>query len=245
MKETLVEVRSNFWIPKRRQFVKTILHQCVICNKRERLPYRPPPTADLPESRVSGGLAFDHVGADFARPVYVKGTSGMKKAYICLFTCATSRALHLELTPDLSREAFIRCLKRFIGKHGRPVSITTDNAKTFKRANRELGRLLKNKETLDFAANQGITWKLILEKAPWWGGYYERMVQLVKSLRKVLGKAQLSYEELETVLKEVEEVLNSRPLTYVYSDITEEPLTPSHLVTGRRLSTLPNNRVKR
>ena len=165
----------------------------------------------------------------------------MKKAYICLFTCATSRALHLELTPDLSTEASIRCLRRSIARRGRPVSITTDNAKTFKRANNELGWLLKNKRTQDFSANQGITWKFILEKAPWWGGYYERMVQLVKrSLRKVLGKAQLSYEELLTVLKEVEGVLNSRPLTYVYSDITEEPLTPSHLVIGRRLSTLPS-----
>lgn len=56
----------------------------------------------------------------------------------------------------------------------------SDNAKTFKRANKELGRLLKNKRTQDFAANQGITWKFILEKAPWWGGYYECMVQLVK-----------------------------------------------------------------
>lgn len=181
------------------------------------------------------------MGVDFVGPVYVKGTSGMKKAYICLFTCATSRALHLELTPDLSTEAFIKCLKRFTGRCERPVSITSDNANTFKRANKELGRLLKNKRTQDFAANHGITWKFIPEKAPWWGGYYERMVQLVKrSLRKVLGKAQLSYEELETVLIEVEGVLNSRPLTYVYSDTTEEPLTPSHLVIGRRLSTLPD-----
>lgn len=246
VKETLVEVRTNFWIPKGRQYVKRILHQCVICKKREGVPYRPPPTADLPESRVSGSPAFTHVGVDFAGPVYVKSTSGstkqMKKAYICLFTCATSRALHLELTPDLSTEAFVRCLRRFIARRGRPASITSDNAKTFKRANKELGQLLQNKRTQDFAANQGITWKFILEKAPWWGGYYERMVQLVKrSLRKVLGKAQLSFEELLTVLTEVEGVLNSRPLTYVYSDITDqEPLTPSHLVIGRRLATLPN-----
>lgn len=76
------------------------------------------------------------------------------------------------------------------GRRGRPVSITTDNAKTFKWANRELGRLLKNERTQDFTANQGITWKFTLEKAPWWGSYYERMVQLVKrSLRKVLDTA--------------------------------------------------------
>ena len=67
------------------------------------------------------------------------------------------------------------------------------------------------------------------------------MVQLVKrSLRKVLGKAQLTYEELLTVLTEVEGVLNSRPLTYIYPEVTEDPLTPSHLVFGRRLVSLPD-----
>ncbi|KAL9979032.1 hypothetical protein ACROYT_G016624 [Oculina patagonica] len=145
VKETLVEVRSNFWIPKGRQYVKMVLHQCDVCKKKEGLAYSPPPTADLPESRVSGAPAFSHVGIDFAGPVYIKGTSGMKKSYICLFTCATSTAVHLELTPDLSTQAFIRNLKRFTGRCGTLVSITTDNAKTFKRANKELARLLKKK----------------------------------------------------------------------------------------------------
>lgn len=107
--------------------------------------------------------------------MYEKSASGtmkqMKKAYICLFTCATSRVLHLELTPDLSTEAFVRCQRRFIVRRGRPVSITIDNVKTLNRANKELGQLLHNKRMLDFAANKGITWNFILEKVPWWGGY--------------------------------------------------------------------------
>ncbi|KAK3727756.1 hypothetical protein QZH41_005209 [Actinostola sp. cb2023] len=79
-----------------------------------------------------------------------------------------------------------------------------------------------------------------MEKAPWWGGFYERMIQLVKrSLRKVLGNAKLTYEELETVVVQVEGTLNSRPLTQVESEFCEQPLTPSHLVIGRRLATLP------
>lgn len=70
--------------------MKKILHQCVICKKKERVPYRPIPTADLPETRVSGSPAFTHVAVDFAGPVYVKSANGttkqMKKAYICFFT---------------------------------------------------------------------------------------------------------------------------------------------------------------
>lgn len=132
-------------------------------------------------------------------------------------------------------------LGRFVARRGTPASRTSNNAKTFKRVNKDLSQLVQDKKGQDFSANQGIVWNFIPEKAPWWGGYFERMVQLVKrSLRKVLGKAQLSYEELLTVLTEVEGVLNSRPLTYVYSDIIGEPLTPSHLVIGWPLTTLPD-----
>ena len=241
VKETLVELRSEYWAPKGRQLVKKTLHQCVICKKLEGLPYKAYKRAELPETRVTDVPAFTHVGVDFAGPLFTKTTRGTTKTYICLFTCATSRAIHLELLPDLSSEAFIRGLQRFAGRRGTPASITSDNAKTFKRANKDLAQLFKARKAQDFAANRGITWNFILEKAPWWGGYYERMIQLVKrSLRKILGKAQLTYEELLTVLLEVEGVVNSRPLTCVYPEVTEEPLTPSHLVIGRRLNTLPD-----
>lgn len=162
------------------------------------------------------------------------------KSYICLFTCSSSRALHLELAPDLSTDSFIRCLRRFVARRGIPCSITSDNAKTFKLADKELKKLFADDKVQDFVLKKGIKWNFILEKAPWWGGFYERMVQLVKrSLRKILGDARLNYEELMTVLTEVEGTLNSRPLTYIDSDVDDQPLTPSHLVTGRRLTTLP------
>ena len=84
----------------------------------------------------------------------------------CFFTCATSRALHLELTPDLSSEAFIRCLRRFTARRGTPASITSHNPKTFKEANKDLVQLFQDKKTQDYAANHGIAWHFILEKAP-------------------------------------------------------------------------------
>lgn len=241
VKEILVELRSEYWAPKGRQLVKRTLHQCVICKKLEGLPYKAYKRAELPETRVTDVPAFTQVGVDFAGPLFAKTTRGTAKTYICLFTCATSRAIHLELLPDFSSEAFIRRLQRFAERRETPASITSDNAKTFKRANKDLAQLFKARKPQDFAANRGITWNFILEKATWWGGYYERMIQLVKRrLRKILGKAQLTYEELLTVLIEVEGVVNSRPPTYVYPEVTEKPLTPSHLVIGRRLNTLPD-----
>ena len=81
-----------------------------------------------------------------------------------------------------------------------------------------------------------------VERAPWWGGAFERLVRSTKwCLRKLIGRAQFSFDELVTTLAEIESVVNSRPLTYVSAGDTEEPLTPSHLIAGRRIHSLPDH----
>ena len=84
-------------------------------------------------------------------------------------------------------------------------------------------------------------WSFNLEKAPWWGGVFEKMIQSAKRcLRKTIGNARLTYDELITSVTEVEMILNSRPLSYVSSEDIEEPLTPSHLLVGYRVLSLPD-----
>ena len=228
VKETLTDLRSRFWIVKGRQTVRDVISPCATCKKLEGKSYSAPPQPPLPEFRVSDELAFTQVGVDFAGPVYLKDvyskSKKVYKAYIAIFTCASSRAVHLELVPDLSTETFLRCLKRFISRKGVPRLVISDNGKTFK------GSSLKV-----FLSQHGITWQFNVPRAPWWGGFFERMVRSVKRcLKKTLGNARVTYEEFETVLIEVEGILNSRPLTYVYEDL-EEPLTPASLCIGRRL----------
>ena len=111
---------------------------------------------------------------------------------------------------------------------------------TYKRANKLLIMLFKRKEVQAYLANQRIKWRYNSELTPWWDGFYERHVGIVKKLSKrILGKALLTLEEIMTVLCDIEGVLNSRPITYVYTDGIGHALTPSHLVCGKRLSTLP------
>ena len=96
-----------------------------------------------------------------------------------------------------------------------------------------------NVAIIGYLGNKHIQWKFNLERSPWWGGNFERMVGQVKRyLRKLLGNARLALEELYTVLTEVENTPNSRPLTYDYDEPGVEMLTPSHLIFGRRLSAL-------
>ena len=87
-----------------------------------------------------------------------------------------------------------------------------------------------------FASNRNIKWKFIIPAALWWGGFYERMIQLVKrSLRKVLNNRHISFEELRTILLEIELFINDRPLTYVHDTEVDEPITPNRLLFGRNL----------
>ena len=227
--ETLTEIRSEYWVCKGRQIVKTMLSKCVRCKEITGKPYATPKAPPLPSYRVSEELAFTCVAIDFAGPLYVKDIykqdGPMHKCYIALFSCASTRALHLELVPDLHAPTFIRALKRMMSRRGLSSIIISDNGSTF-----------RDKNVQRYSQSLSISWKFNVPTASWWGGFWEICVKLVKRcLKKTLRNAKLTYEELETALIEVEGILNSRPLTYVSEEITEPPLSPSILVIGRRI----------
>ena len=240
VRDTLVELRETCWILRGRQVVKQVLKTCVPCNRIQRKPFEQS-TAPLPTDRCSFAPPFEITGLDYAGPFYLNDSD--TKAWMCLFTCAVTRAVHLELVNDLTTSRFLLALDRFIGRRGLCRVIYSDNARTFKRAAREIADRWKGIDA-DLAremGQRGINWKFIVEGAPWWGGWWERLVGSVKSLlKKVLGRASLSADELDTLLIRVEAVLNSRPITFVYDDHKEpQPLCPSDFLIGRRLMSLP------
>ena len=162
--------------------------------------------------------------------------------YIALFSCCVTRAIHLELVEDLSAEAFRRALRRFAARRGTPTLIVSDNAKTFQATEKALNDLFNHPEVASELHRKKIERRFNLERAPWWGGFFERMVGSVKAcLRKVLGNARLTFDELLTVLVEVEGILNSRPLTYEYDKVEHEVLTLSHLIFGIRIQSMPDD----
>ena len=201
---------------------------------------------ELPSFRVDEAPPFSNVGIDMAGPLLVKANDkgDTYKAYVCLFTCAATRAVHLELVTSLSVETFICVFRRFCTRRGLPALLITDNAKTFRSVSKEVKNLLRSPRLSEYFLTKGVRWRFIPELSPFQGGFWERMVRSTKRcLTKVIDRALLSYDELATIIIEIESVINSRPITYVVddSDGISYPLTPSQLINGRNLSSLPNN----
>lgn len=233
VQETLAQLRRQYWVVRGRQLVRKLISKCCTCKRFEGRGYKIPPAPSLPKFRVDNDFAFMKIGVDFAGPVFVKniygGDQSTYKSYILLLTCASTRALHLELVPDLNAESFKRGFSRFQARRGVPGLIISDNGKTF-----------KDKGVKDYLVQNGINWKFNVEAAPHTGGFFERLVRSTKRcLKKSIRNSKLNYEELLTLLTEIEGVINSRPLTY-FNEELGEPLTPSHLIIGRRILDRPS-----
>ena len=247
-----VSLSRRFHIVGGRSLIRSITRKCITCRKFSSKP-QPQMLGQLPPERITPGPIFDKVGIDYAGPVLIKYGYVRKptvvKAYVCVFVSLTVKAVHLELVTDLTTDAFIACLRRFISRRGCPSLIWSDNGTNFVGAAngiKELFVFLKNQETQDkissYLTNQNITWKFIPQRSPHFGGLWEAAVKSMKyHLRRIVGDLKLTYEELSTVLTQVEACLNSRPLVpLMFSDDNIEALTPGHFLIGRPLESLPD-----
>ena len=247
---TLNSIREQNWIITAKPIVNSFIKKCITCF---RFTYKPdyPMMADLPAERIAPVRAFSQTGIDFAGPFYVKD-DGMKKTYISIFVCMTTKAVHLEIVGRLTKEHCILALKRFIARRGLPAKILSDNGSNFIGTRNELLKVqeLLNREKqensiINFINNQGIEWVTIPTKAPHFGGLWEAAVKSMKRhMRRVNGLQVLNYEELVTISTQIEAVPNSRPL-YPMSNVPTDlsPLTPGHFLIGSPLLSLPERKT--
>lgn len=243
--QTLSTIRGKYWIPKGRSTIKSVLRECVTCRKLEGGPYGMPPFAPLPPTRVQESPPFSRTGVDYFGPLSIKSSGGVRKVWICLFTCMVIRAVHLEVVQDMTSEEFLLCLKRFISQRGTPSIIVSDNAAQFKLSKKVLCSAWKSsvmcEDVQSYVAEKGIQWMFIVELAPWMGGFYERLVGIVKrALRKSIGRKLLTLVQIQTLVKEVETVVNARPLVYVENDVNSTiTLTPNHFLVLNPCTGIP------
>ncbi|OXA48910.1 uncharacterized protein LOC110854898 [Folsomia candida] len=229
-------LRKKYWILQGRQAIKKVIHSCTIC-KRFSMKKPEVPAGLLPSVRVKMGKVFEVTGVDLAGPLFLKNKT---KVWIWLFTCAVYRCVHLELVGSISTESFLLALERFIARRGRPTTIYSDNGTNFTGAShyfKELNWKKIEKET----AMKRINWIFNPPSAPWWGGWWERLIKIVKDLlRRMLGNSRVDYQQLESCICSVESVVNARPLTFVTEDPEDLiPLTPAMFLQDNQETNFP------
>ena len=176
---------------------------------------------------------FSNTGVDYFGPFEVKFMHKTTKRWCCLFTCLTTRAVHIEVVPSLEAETCLTAITRFIARRGKPATILSDNGTNFVGAAKEMRDCINawNQSDIDNSlAKKDIKWKFNPSGAPHFGGIWER---LVRSCKKAMI-AVLTDHVLITTMCLVEQTLNARPLTSVSDDPDDlENLTPNHFLMGR------------
>ncbi|XP_058827589.1 uncharacterized protein LOC131687515 [Topomyia yanbarensis] len=252
----LAGLRQKFWILGGRNLVRHTYHKCHTCFRSKPVLIQQS-TADLPASRVTPTRPFSVCGIDYCGPFYIKSQvrkRGPTKVYVAIFICFSTRAIHIELVSDLSTAAFLAALRRLVARRGKVSELHSDNATAFKGASHALNRvyrMLKAEEAdrnqiFSWCTNNEIRWKFIPPRAPHFGGLWEAAVKSAKShLLKEMGNTTIAYEDMLTLLAQVEMCLNSRPLTPLPSDASDlEALTPGHFLVGSSLQAVPEPSVK-
>ena len=139
--ETLNLIRETHWIRQGREAVKRVLRKCVSCRRSEGIAMPTPPIPQLTQDRVGDHPPFVVTGVDFAGPMYTTTYEVQDKVYICLFICGITRAVHLELTVDLTANSCLQAFSRFASRQGLPTKMISDNAKTFTASAREVKKI--------------------------------------------------------------------------------------------------------
>ncbi|XP_043862596.1 uncharacterized protein LOC122756565 [Drosophila santomea] len=195
-------------------------------------------TEVLPEDRLeANGWLFKYTGLDYFGPLFVTVGRHTEKRWVALFTCLTTRAIHLEMAHDLSTDSCIIAMRNLMSSSGPVVRIRNDNGKNFVGADREARKFSEVFEPARIQSelsSKGIEWIFNCPANPAESGAWERMVQCVKEvLAHTMKEIEPKEHVLENLLIEAESIVNSRPLTHLPVTVDQEaPLTTKDLLKG-------------
>lgn len=245
---TIAQLHQRYWVVNGRRYVRALIHECVTCIKAR------PKTGqqlmgNLPSVRVTPSRPFTNTGIDYAGPIWSRTSKGRghkaTKSWIAVFVCFSTKAVHLELVSDLTTAAFLASFRRFTARRGHCENVFCDNGTNFVGANRELQaqlrRALKDETWIANLSNNGTKFHFAPPGSPHFNGLAESAVRMAKSsMVKVIGEQKLTFEEMATVLTQIEAAINSRPLCALPSDPNDfNVLTPGHFLVGQPLTAIP------
>ncbi|KAL7633029.1 UNVERIFIED_CONTAM: hypothetical protein RMT77_016605 [Armadillidium vulgare] len=228
---TLTNIRlQGFWITSARTSIKGVLQECIICKKFNNFAYRYPRFTNFSKAQVELFRPYSHVGIDYTKHwwIKVKGSAPAQKMFILIYTCLNIRAIYLDLIDDMSSKSFVQSFQRFVNRFGVPDCVYSDNARSFSQGTDFIETFLVSENGSEFLRKNQIAHKRIPLYSPWVGSMWERMIRVVKDcLFKTIGRSSLNYFDFLTILSDIADAINSRPLTYTTSANEVVPLTPN------------------
>lgn len=242
----LALLRREYWIVDGPNEVRRFVQKCTKCFRYAAKPQQQIMGA-LPAARVVPSRPFRHCAMDYSGAIMVRTARGRghhaSKAYVAVFVCLATKAVHIELAGDLTTAGFIAAYERFTARRGCCTDLYSDNATnfvgaaTFLRSERERF----NAQVQTALVSMGTTWHFSPPLSPHFNGLAESAIRSVKHhIRRVIGETTLTFEELTTVLSKIEACLNSRPLCAMSSEPDNfDVLTPGHFLVGEPLITIP------
>lgn len=252
---TANQIRQNYWILNVRNFARHFIFKCTICfaHKPKTLTQQ---MGALPFPRVNDrSRPFAATIVDYAGPFHIKASNfrGVKsyKGYVAIFTCMSTKAVHLEAAGDMTSQTFLHAFERFIARRGYCHDIYSDNGGNFTRSFKDLDANQKiylssytavvNKKLIPYLTTRHIQWHFSPPYSPHFNGLVEAAVKSMKfHLIRVIGQSKLSFEHFSTVLTRIEAVLNSRPISPTSDNVNDfTALTPGHFLTGNALLARP------
>lgn len=228
---TLTNIRlKGFWVTSARAAVKRIISDCMVCKKYNAFAFQYPKFTNYSKAQVELFRPFKHVGVDFTKHwwVKVKGSTQAQKMFIIIYVCLNIRAIHLDLISDMSTDSFIKSFQRFVCRFGVPDVVYSDNAKSFIQGMKTFEAFVTSENGQEFLRQNQIVHRRVSLYSPWTVSLWERLLRVVKDcLVKVIGRNSIDYFQFITVLSEITDAINSRPLTYTSSSLDVIPLTPN------------------
>lgn len=245
---TMAYTRQTYWIIGGRAPIRSYILRCVRCARYRGIRAQQL-MGQLPAPRITPSRPFLHAGIDYAGPIWIKTwqkrAAKTYKGYLAIFVCFSTSAVHLEIVTDYTTEAFIAAYKKFTGRRGISAALYSDCGTNFVGADAALRQRFdvskELKELATILSNHGTEWKFNPPSAPHFGGKWEAAVKSTKfHLRRTIGDSILTYEELSTLLVQIEAILNSRPLCPLSNDGDDyAALTPGHFLIGEALTVVP------
>ena len=242
------ESRQRYWILHVRKIAKNVRRHCPTCKLLDAKPLTqiegPLPAKRYKAMSAAERKPFYTCGIDFVGPFFpfknkdkTKSQSDLydpkKPMHIAVFSCAMTRAVHLEVMSDLSFEQFELAFTNFSARRGIPNTVYSDNAKTFIVAKRLVQMNEEMAAKVIEAYKSKLTWVFNASRAPWWGGFFERMMRIIKDklARNFYRQTFPSPDHFRSAVTLLEKFVNNRPLTTFYSDRQEcTPITPSQFL---------------